>query len=170
MPKKLVTVQEGEILAIPLFLSGEDLLRRFKKSDFQGQGKVFAFGRVIADLAGGGILIEIFDLAGGLDTPIARITASARLFRPLAISGLAIHEKRWPSLGHQEDYDKYRDSDFTNIGLVQGVAENPVLWKGGVKQKIRPEEAQAHEPWIIWQEDKLEERVLKEMRAKKKMR
>jgi len=168
--KKLVTVAEGQIFAIPLFVSRTDTLVRFKKSDFEGKGKRFAFMRVITDLMGGGILIEVFDLTGGLDTPISLIAKANRLFRPVSITGLGIHKKRWPSMGIQDGYDKNRDSDFKNIGLVASPYSDPVLWKGGVKRRISLEDSKAHEPWIWWQAHHLEERIIRELKSKTKSR
>ena len=61
MVNKLANVAGGEIFAIPLFLSDRSELERFKKSDFLGEDKKFAYCRVIKDLGGGGILIEVFN-------------------------------------------------------------------------------------------------------------
>ena len=99
MVNKLANVSGGEIFAIPLFLTDRSDLERFKKSDFSGENKKFAYCRIIKDRGGGGILIEVFTLIDGLSPEIEDIIQSGRLFPPIAINGLGIYKKRWPKVG-----------------------------------------------------------------------
>ena len=95
MVNKLANVRGGEFFAIPLFLSDRSELERFKKADFLGETKKFAYCRIIKDLGGGGIIVEVFNLINGLSPRIEDIIQAGRLFRPIAVSGLGIYKKRW---------------------------------------------------------------------------
>lgn len=158
--KKLVETQPGEIFAIPLFASNIDELKRFAKKDHAGPDRKYAFMRVIEDRAGSGIICEVFDLVGDLKTPVANIVASSRLFRPISVSGLGIYKKRWPAAGRHDDYDRERDSGYSEIALVLSPFDEPVLWKGGAKASISKKEVAKYEPWTIWGEQKLENRII----------
>jgi hypothetical protein len=164
--KKLVTVEEGEVYAIPLFVSDEDPSRRFKKADFEGKGQQFAFLRIVTDTGGGGIIVEIFDLVGGLDMPVAEIVQAQRLFRPVAITGLGIHKRRWPRIGRQVGYDMERDSCYSAIELVSSPFDHPTLFRGGKQSPISIEQAAKHEPWTMWRAHHLEKRIISELTAR----
>ncbi len=160
MATKLVDVKSGEIYAIPLFVSDKPRLTRFSKSDLSGPGKEFAFARVVTDLGMGELIIDVLDATGGLDTPLARLVSSKRLFRPVATTSLAIHKKRWLLVGRHPDYDKERDSAFSTIALVLSPFDNPVLWRGGIKRPISVEEARKYEPWTLWGANQIEKRII----------
>ena len=162
MAKIIVKVQNGDIFAIPLFVSKKNALHRFKKSDFEGPNRHFAFMRVVTPLHAGGILVEILDIEGTLTTPLSDIIQAPRLFRPVAVTGLAIHKKRWPWVGRQPGYDKERTSGFSSIELVEGTYEEPVLWRGGKKKPITPKEA------IWWNPAALEDRIIVALKSKRK--
>lgn len=159
---KLANVNSGEIYAIPLFLSDFSDVKSFSKEKFEETDKQFVFCRIIEDLDGGGILIEVFDKIGNLSTSIQDIVSSKRLFSPITISGVGIYKKRWKKIGIQNDYDKFRDSQFSEITLVAGVGDDVGLWKGGSDiGSINEQEASKHERWTVWRSSHLEKRILK---------
>ncbi len=90
---KLANVISGEIYAIPLFLSDTPDIKSFSREKFQEEDRQFVFCRVIEDLSGGRILIEVFDKIGNLSTSIQEIISSKKLFSPVAVSGLGIYKK-----------------------------------------------------------------------------
>jgi hypothetical protein len=166
MARTTVRVEEGDLFAIPLFVYSKNSLHRFKTADFEGPNCRFVFMRVVASLRGGGILVEVLDIEGPLDTMPSRIIQACRLFRPVAVTGLAIHKKRWPHIGRQEGYDKERMSQFSSIELVEGTEDLPVLWRGGRKEAITPQEASRLERWITWTGPSLEKRIIGELKSR----
>jgi hypothetical protein len=162
MVNKLANVRGGEFFAIPLFLSDRSELERFKKADFLGETKKFAYCRIIKDLGGGGIIVEVFNLINGLSPRIEDIIQSGRLFRPIAVSGLGIYKKRWVKIGQQEHYDEEKDSQFSQIQLVLPALpqESPRLWQNGQEKFISFEESNDYEGWTIWLSSHLEKRII----------
>lgn len=158
---KLANVKSGEIYAIPLFLTNEPDNKSFAKDKFENLNNEFVFCRIIENLAFGGILIEVFNKKGHLNTEIEDIIHSQRLFAPITVSGVAIYKKRWKKIGTQDNYEKQRDSDFSEITLVAGVADDFTLWKGGQDLGyINELQAQNFESWTIWRGSQVEKRVL----------
>lgn len=159
----LANVKSGELYAIPLFLAEHPDSKSFSREKFEEPEKQFVFCRIIEDLGGGGILIEIFDKTGNLSTKVHDIVSSGRLISPIAISGVGIYKKRWKKIGEQNDYDRLRDSLYSEITLVAGAGDNLSLWKGGRNMgQISEEEARNYEPWIVWRSSQVENRVLKQ--------
>ena len=168
MVNKLANVSGGEIFAIPLFLSDRSELERFKKSDFLGEDKQFAYCRVIKDLGGGGIIVDFFNLIDGLSPEIENIIQSGRLFPPIAINGLGIYKKRWPKVGQQEKYDCEIDSHFSQIQLVLPALphESPRLWQNGQEKYISADESSHYEKWIVWLSSHLEKRIIETLKER----
>lgn len=168
MVNRLANVQGGEIFAIPLFLSDRSELVRFKKSDFLGEDKKFAYCRIIKDLDGGGILIEVFTLIDGLSPEIEDIIQSGRLFPPIVINGLGIYKKRWPKVGQKEKYDCEIDSQFSQIQLLLPAlpGESPRLWQNGQEKLISFEESSNYEEWTVWLSPHLEKRIIESLKAR----
>ena len=168
MVNKLANVIGGDIFAIPLFLSDRSELERFKKSDFLGEDKKFAYCRVIKDLGGGGILIEVFNLIDGLSPTVDGIIQSGRLFPPIAINGLGIYKKRWPKVGQEEKYDCEIDSHFSQIQLLLPAlpGESPRLWQNGQEKFISLEESKNYEEWTIWLSSHIEKRIIETLKAR----
>ena len=166
MAKKLVEAKEGSVYAIPLFISERPPLTRFRKKDFEGEYRRFAFMRAISDEHGGGIIVEVFKHVGKLETRLDEIVGSKRLFRPVAVSGLAIYKKRWPLVGICDGYDKERDSGYSQIELVLSPFEQPKLWRGGKKTPLKLEEVSQYEPWTIWGSNDLEKRIVEAVSGK----
>ncbi|WP_299181596.1 Imm26 family immunity protein [uncultured Aquimarina sp.] len=161
---KLANVSSGEIYAIPLFLSAEKDTKSFSRDKFQNKGKEFAFCRIIEDLKGGGILVEVFDYIGTLDESLSDIIKSNRLFPPISTSGLGIGKKRWKKIHLQDNYDQEKDSEYSEITLVAGTYDDLSLWKGGKTiGSISEVESEKHEKWIVWRASNLEKRIIKEL-------
>lgn len=158
--KKLVNVEPGEIYAIPLFLSDRPVNENFSKDKFVGEDKKFCFCRIIEDKLGSGIIVEVFNLIGDLNTDLESIIKSPRLFRPIAVAGLGIYKKRWRKIHVQENYDKEKDSQYSNMQLVIGPRDAPRLWQNGVETPITMSQAKEYESWTIWITDDLEKRII----------
>jgi hypothetical protein len=165
MAKIVVKVSEGEVYAIPLFVSDLPGLKRFTKKELAGEGREFCFMRVISDEKGGGIIIEVFNHVGGLDAPLDKVISAKRLFRPVAISGLAIYKKRWPFVGKHMGYDKEKDSEYSQIGLVVSPFDRPRLWQGGTERPLPPDKVSDYEPWTIWGAGQIEKRIIDALAA-----
>ena len=160
----LANVKSGELYAIPLFLVEYPDSKSFSKEKFEEFDRQFVFCRIIEDLGGGGILIEIFDKIGNLRTKVQDVVSSKRLFNPITISGVGIYKKRWKKIGEQNGYNKFKDSLYSEITLVAGVQDNLSLWKGGHSTgQISEEKAQNYELWIVWRSSQVESRILKHL-------
>jgi hypothetical protein len=166
--KARTKLSPGELYAIPLFVSDQPILTRFTKKDWDRPDARFAFMRVIEDRAGSGIVIEVLNRVGSLDTPSAEIVRAKRLFRPVTATRLAIEKKRWTPVGMHEGYDRERDSGYSEITLVLSPTHDPVLWKGGIKTPVSLEEASRHEPWTFWDPGELERRIIAALDAERK--
>lgn len=160
----LDSLAEGEIYAIPLFLSNVPRDTRFKKSDFEGAGKLYCFARVVSLEGAKGNIIEIFNHTGSLDTPIEEIVAAPLLFRPVACSGLGIQKKRWRRVGRQQTYDKELDSDYSGIELA--LRDGPRLWRGGKSFPLPKADFKKYERWTIWFPDHLEKRIIEALQSR----
>lgn len=116
-------IKGGEIIAIPLFL-GNNEKGRIRKGD---ERKQFAFARAINEESGK-ILIEIFNKTGSLDTNVVEILNSGRLMKPLYTIWTGVERKRWKVVKEDPNYDKERDSKYSNIQLVLGGIDNLRIW------------------------------------------
>jgi len=161
---KLANVKSGEIYAIPLFLENELDNKSFAKYRFDEYSNEFVFCRIIEDLGGGGILIEVFSKKGNLKTELNDIIIYPRLFAPITISGVAIYKKRWTRIYLQDNYDKEKDSKFSEITLITGAGKDLAMWKGGKQLGcINELQAQNFERWIVWRGSQLEKRIIKSL-------
>jgi hypothetical protein len=160
MAKKLIEVSPGEVHAIPLFVSDKSPTIRFSKKDFKDAGADFCFARVISDEGGSGLIIEVFDFVGGLDSSIDEIVAAQRLFRPCVITSLPMYKKRWPLLGTQGGYDREKDSQFSKIEIVLDAYDPPMLWRGGEKMSVAEAAIADYEPWLMCGAHQVEKRII----------
>jgi hypothetical protein len=159
---KLANVKSGELYAIPLFMIDSADNKSFAKESFEEPDKQFVFCRIIDDFGGGGILIEVFDKTGNLKTTIQDIISSKRLICPVVISGVGIYKKRWKKIGEQKDYDKFMDSNYSEITLIAGAGNSLSLWKGGYNTgQIDEKESLKYELWTVWRSSQIEKRILK---------
>lgn len=158
--KKLVNVNPGEVYAIPLFVSDQDDTRRFSRKEFDRKAGGFGFCRIIKDLAGSGIIIEVFNFTGDQDASQATIVESGRLFPPIAITGLGIYKQRWRKLYTDENFDAEKNAAFSQIALVLGTEDDLRLWRNGVKSPISRKAAEQYERWKLWSSSQVEKRIL----------
>lgn len=161
----LVQLEPGEVFAIPLFLTLEPALTRFRANAFKDRGDEFVFCRIIEYSPGSGGKIEVFDHVGGLDADVRDIVATDRLLRPVVITGLSIDKKRWPRIGICKPYDRERDSGYSQIQLVIGPRDRPRLWQNGVETPIDVETAKGYESWTLWSAPDLETRIVAALAA-----
>ncbi|MDU8925665.1 Imm26 family immunity protein [Pasteurellaceae bacterium LIM206] len=112
--------------------------------------------------------MEVFNYIGGLQAPLEEITASGLMFRPIAISGLEIYKKRWVKIGQQENYDKEKDSNFSQIQLVLPALPDglPRLWQNGQERHTSFEESKNYEEWTIWRSSHLEKRIIETLKTR----
>ena len=107
--------------------------------------------------------MEIFDIVGDLNQDLESILKAKRLFRPIAMVGMGISTKRWRKIHEQVNYDKEKDSKYSEIQLVLGTNENLRLWQNGKEIEISEHEAKKYEMWKIWMPAQLEKRIIKEL-------
>ena len=135
---KLLSLVEGDIYSIPLFLSTEPDMKSFSRYKFGKEGEKFVFCRVISDLKGAGELIEVFNCVSSFDVDIFKVISSKLVFPALPIIGEGIYKKRWRRVGGKEDYeyDKVKDSNFNNINIFGG-DETVEIWRAShLEQRI----------------------------------
>ena len=87
MSKKTLTVNAGDIYFVPLFLSHDMSTKSYSRYKFGESGQKFCFLRIINDLMGTGILVEIFNYIGDLGASVESIMTSGRMFEPVLIVG-----------------------------------------------------------------------------------
>ncbi|MGU5677859.1 Imm26 family immunity protein [Aeromonas hydrophila] len=152
----------GDVYSIPLFLTDVSGLKSFSRYDFTKEGMTFCFARIIEDRGGSGLIIEVFNIQGGIETSVSEIVNSSRLFNPVAIAGEAIKKKRWRLVG-STDYEKERDSHYSGITFLIGPRDNRSIWKGGVEIPI-DDDSNYHgfEEYIIWPAVQIERRIVHE--------
>ena len=167
MPKKkLVVINEGDLFAIPLFLTEVSPLTSFARDKFEGRGEAFTFLRVIKDMRGGGYICELFALVDGLEAPVERIIQTPRLCRPLVTSGIGVLKKRWKPMGRHEGFDPEVHARFSEIQLAIGSYDNRRLWQAGTETPISRSESEHYESWTVLQPQQLERRAVQELRAR----
>lgn len=165
------SIKAGNIYAIPLFLPRAGIngdmkenMVSYSKQSFKDKGKEFAYCRVIKDLGASGILVEVFDIIGGLNIDPKEIISSKRLFNPIPIFGLGIKKKRWKKIYDDPDYDAERDSNFSEIRIVKGMPPHLLeLWQNYALTPISETEALKYERWRVWLPTELEERIKNEL-------
>jgi hypothetical protein len=152
----------GEIFCIPLFWldEGYDSVNKLKLKK-EDENKLFSFGRVIEDMKGCGILVEIFNATGTMSLDYEKIITSGRLFKPLFIFWLPIKKKRWKIIYKTPNYNKFNDSNFNDISVVFGSYDELYLetLSSGKKVFITEEDAKKYEQSIIWHPIDLERRI-----------
>ena len=141
--------KEGNIFFIPLFLPLEIKENRKSYSSFKfDRNEIYAFGRLIDIDKSSGELIEIFNYIGKVPDDKNIIINSGIKFEPLHIT-MAFEKKRWRFIFETENYQKEKDSNYSQITFLLGDIDSPILWKGGLKTKISTDEAKKHREWII---------------------
>lgn len=160
-------IKPGQVYAIPLFLPQNDSkenIKDYRKESFENKGNQFAFCRIIKDMIGSGILIEVFDITGSLDQNVNDIFKAKRLFEPVASLGLGIKKGRWKKIHESKNYDQEKDSHFSQIKLVLGISSDDLrLWQNGRETPISEVEAKKYEKWTVWAPTELEKRIVKEL-------
>lgn len=159
----MLIVKEGEIYAIPLFVSDKPDNTSFIRDSFHDKGKEFAYCRIIEDRLGSGILVEVFNLVNDLNIDIETIIKSDRLFPAVAITGDGIYKKRWKKIKNNKVYSKEHDSNYSSIKFILGTDDELFLWQNGSKKSITQVETHKYEKWIIWRASHLEKRIIKEI-------
>jgi len=155
----------GEIFAIPLFVSDLHVLTPFAPDAFRDAEGSFAYCRVIEDRLDEGLLIEIFEITGGLDIDLREVIASERLFRPMITAGLGIMCNRWLSLGIQTNFDPELDSEYSQNQLLIGPETAPRIWQGGKETPVDPHLSVDVDDWRVYFADDVERRINRELVA-----
>jgi len=162
MSNKKLVVNSGDVYFIPLFLYEESSTKSFSRYKFGGEEQEFCFFRIIDDHLGAGILIEIFNCVGGIETDMNEILSSQRLFKPIYISGLGISKKRWRKVGETKNYNKETDSNYSSIQFLIGMPGEFRLWCNDMESDIdSSQDIDDVEEHIIWTSMQVEKRVLK---------
>lgn len=159
-------VEEGIVFCIPLFMPKDDWDLKIKL-DEKDNNKTFVFGRVIEDGRGSGILVEIFNKTGDINTKIDEIIESPLLFKPLYIFWKGISKKRWKTIGQTPNYDKFEDSNYASIRIVFGFGDDMRIHNYGTKEetKVKREEALNYEFAQTWFPIDLENRIIEKINS-----
>lgn len=159
---KKVIVTPGEIFCIPLFMPKDDWKLRTKLSD-EDLDKDFAFGRVIETSSS--VLVEIFKKIGSANAIIDEIISSGIMFSPIQIFWEGVAKKRWRIIGQTENYDKFKDSNYSTLKMVFGGDGDFRLrdFSTGKEVPISREEfgLKGYEFSVVWFPIDLENRILK---------
>ncbi|AAN53014.2 immunity 26/phosphotriesterase HocA family protein [Shewanella oneidensis] len=155
-------MKDGDVYSIPLFLTDVSGLKSFSRYDFTKEGMAFCFARIIEDRGGSGLIIEVFNIQGGIEMSLSEIVNSSRLFNPVVIAGEAIKKKRWRLIGSTY-YEKERDSNYSEITFLIGPRDNRLIWKGGVEIPIDDSNCHDFEEYIIWPAVQIEQRIVHEL-------
>lgn len=149
----------GNIFFIPLFLENnmKENTKNYSKYNFYENSR-YAFGRLIEKNDSNGNLVEIFNYIGNIPDNIDVILNSGLLLQPFHV-GMAFSKKRWRFIAETENYDKIQDSNYNNISFKLGDEDAPILWKGGNKSQISPQDANNYMKWIIHHPTRVEEAI-----------
>ena len=156
---KDLNLKSGDIFAIPLFIPYDTDEKRFSERFHKESQGDYVFCRIISEEAAKSYIIEVFDKVGSLDTDLCEILKSPRLFNPIAITTMGIRKKRWIKVHQQENYNKEKDSNYSEIKLVVGGASGLQLWQNGRTTPITQEAAQSYEFFRFWFASHLEKRI-----------
>ena len=141
MKKKEIV--EGSIFCIPLFMPKDDWKLKLKLKE-EDSDKIFIFGRVIENGGGSGVLVEIFNKTGNLNTKIEDIVNSSLLINPIYIFWEGIIKERWKVVGKTSNYNKIKDSNYNEINIIFGIDDNIRIFNygSGKEKKITEDEAE----------------------------
>ncbi|EKO3629261.1 Imm26 family immunity protein [Vibrio metschnikovii] len=159
MSKKTLTVNAGDIYFVPLFLINDMSNKSYVRYKFGEEGQIFCFLRVIKDLMGSGVLVEVFNYIGGVESSVSSIINSGRMFEPVLIVGDGIYKKRWRKIGETENYDCECHSNFSQIKLIIGGFERPKIWQNH-ETRDPDEDISLIEDGIMWAACQLESRIV----------
>jgi len=142
--------KEGNIFFIPLFLpSGiKENIKNYTSFKFP-ENESYAFGRLIEKNESTGDLIEMFKYTGQIPKDKNVILNSGRLTAPIHTT-LAFDRNRWRFIFETDNYDKYKDSNYSEIAFILGTENSFDLWRGGTKQRISNDEAEKYNLWTIF--------------------
>jgi hypothetical protein len=159
---KKIIVTPGEIFCIPLFMPKDDWKLKTKLSEID-LNKDFAFGRVIETSSS--ILVEIFNKIDSARTNIDEVIHSGIMFSPVQIFWDAVVKKRWRVIGQTENYDKFEDSNYSNLKMAFGVDGDFRLRDFGTKKEIPVlrEELTQYEFSVVWFPIDLENRIIEKL-------
>ena len=154
-----ITIDIGSVFCIPLFMDKSDWKLKSKLSDTD-LDKDFAFGRVMNTSSS--VLVEIFRVIGPANMNISVITNSGIMFSPVKIFWDGIIKKRWRIIGQTDNYDKYKDSNYSNLKMAFGLDNNIRLRNMAteVEIPITREEMKNYEYASVWFPIDLEIRIL----------
>ena len=162
--KKKIDINSGDIFFIPLFLEGDPSTKSYARYNFDKFEQRFCFARIIKDLQGMGILIEVFNIEGGIDTPISKIESSDRLNNPVLVFGDGIQTKRWRKIGETKNYDLEKHSNFGQIQFrLGGIGVR--IWQNHHERQSTEEEASSIDEAIVMTAWQLEVKAIEELRA-----
>jgi hypothetical protein len=157
-----IKVNAGQIFCIPLFMPKDDwkLSIKLSKNDFD---KNFAFGRVIETSSS--VLVEVFNKISSIKINTIEIIDSGIMFSPIQIFWDAIVKKRWKVIDETIGYDKFKDSNYSNLKMGIGVDGNFRLRElyTGKETPISRQELKKYEFSIVWFPIDLENRIIEKI-------
>lgn len=150
---------EGGLFFIPLFLpSGvKNNLKSYTRYKFD-PNEDYAYGRLIEVDASGGDLVEIFSYRGGFPSNADVVTDTSLLFGPIRVA-MGFSKNRWRFLFADSDYDKGRDSNYSDICFLLGDESHPILWQAGSQTDLELYDTSRYSQWIVHPPTKAEEMI-----------
>ncbi|MEM9103557.1 MAG: Imm26 family immunity protein [Pseudomonadota bacterium] len=162
-----IEVKGGEIYFIPLFLGDDYSLKNYAKYNFQKKDLEFCFCRIIASEDGAGILIEIFNHIGPINSTLENIIESERIIEPIYVAGDGIAKKRWRKIGESQGYDKEKNSDYSKIKFILGRGESKCVWCNGKEFPLENFDDHINiESHKIWTAAQIENRLIELIKEK----
>jgi hypothetical protein len=156
-----IDIIPGEVYFIPLFLGTDYSTKSYSRFKFGEGDQVFYFCRIIKDQAGAGILVEVFDYVGKIDSSVETITKHSRLIDPVHIVGDGIKKKRWRKVGKTFDYDAEKNSHYSSIKFTMGRGDDRRVWCNGNEFSASEfDNTGAIEHHILWSAAQLENRLI----------
>lgn len=150
--------KEGSLFFIPLFLPNgiKDNNKSYSRTKFNTSDN-YAFGRLIEIDKSAGDLVEIFNYTGVIPSDLNTIIKSGIMFNPFHIA-MGFSKKRWRFIFETPNYDKEKDSDYSEISFLMGDRSSPIHWKGGEKKPYSGDTS-LYDRWIIHPPTKVEDMI-----------
>lgn len=150
----------GSIFFIPLFLPNDIKNNRKNYQNYRFLPKeTYAFGRLIEIDQSSGDLVEIFNYAGSIPENSSVIIESGRIFYPLHVT-MGFEKRRWGFIFDNNNYDKFKDSKYSDITFLLGDFDTPKLWKGGKDLgSLDTEKAELYNNWVVYPPTQLEDKI-----------
>ena len=159
--RKSKYTEGGDVFCIPLFMPKDDWKLKTKLSE-KDLDKDFAFGRVIE--TNSSVLVEIFNKIGSCRVDIDEIINSGIMISPIQIFWDGVVKGRWKIIGRTEDYDKFANSNYSNLKMAFGTGDDDFRLRNLSTTEEKPilrKDLVHYEFSMVWFPIDLENRIIK---------